>query len=103
MTSSARWVRVLFLAIMSAWPFCFMTAQASPTLVEPAIEQRISQLLGQMTLEEKVAQTVHFDNPTGTDSPHPDYRELTAQGYVGSFENITGAAEINALQKIAVE
>ena len=104
MTSRMRWVRVLLLAIMSAWPFYFVKAQASPQLVDPVIEQRISQLLGQMTLEEKVAQTVHFaDNSTGPGSPHADYREQTAQGHVGSFENITGAAETNSLQKLAVE
>ena len=88
MTSKMLWVRVLLLAIMSAWPFYFVKAQASPQLVDPVIEQRISQLLSQMTLEEKVAQTVHFaDNSTGPGSPHADYREQTAQGHVGSFEN----------------
>jgi beta-glucosidase len=57
-----------------------------------------------MTLEEKVSQTVHFaDNSTGPGSPHADYREQIAQGHVGSLENITGAAETNALQKLAVE
>jgi len=73
-------------------------------LEDAAIEQRVSRLLGQMTLEEKIGQTVHFaDSSTGPGSPHADYREQTAQGRVGSFENITGAAETNSLQKLAVE
>jgi beta-glucosidase len=38
-----------------------------------------------------------------TGSPHADYREQAAQGHVGSFENITGAVETNALQKLAIE
>jgi beta-glucosidase len=73
-------------------------------LDDAAIEQRVSRLLGQMTLEEKIGQTVHFaDSSTGPGSAHADYREQTAQGRVGSFENITGAAETNSLQKLAVE
>jgi beta-glucosidase len=98
-------VRILLLAIILASPLSLLTAQVqAPMLDDAATEQRISQLLSQMTLEEKIAQTVHFaDSSTGPGSPHADYREQTAQGHVGSFENITGAAETNALQKIAVE
>ncbi|MGA7926788.1 MAG: glycoside hydrolase family 3 N-terminal domain-containing protein [Candidatus Sulfotelmatobacter sp.] len=99
-----RLVRILLLAITSTWPVCFLRAQSTPPqLDDPAIEQRVSQLLSQMTLEEKIAQTVHFaDSSTGPGSPHADYREQIAQGHVGSVENITGAAETNALQKLAV-
>jgi beta-glucosidase len=105
MASKTRLLRVLLPAITFTWPLCFLTAQTpAPRLDDPAIEQRINTLLGQMTLEEKVGQLVHFaDSSTGPGSPHPDYREQTAQGYVGSFENITGAAETKALQKLAVE
>src|SRR5580700_4780031 len=95
----------LLLAIVLSSPLSLLKAQAqAPKLDDAAIEQRITQLLSQMTLEEKIAQTVHFaDSSTGPGSPHTDYREQTAQGHVGSFENITGAAETNALQKLAVE
>ena len=105
MASKTRLLHVLLLAITSTWPLCFLRAQGpAPRLDDPAIEQRISKLLSQMTLEEKVGQTVHFaDSSTGPGSPHSDYREQTAMGHVGSFENITGAAETNALQKLAVE
>ncbi|MGA7629663.1 MAG: glycoside hydrolase family 3 N-terminal domain-containing protein, partial [Terriglobales bacterium] len=105
MVSKTRLLCVLLLAITSTWLLCFLRAQErTPQLDDPAIEQRVSKLLGQMTLEEKVGQLVHFaDSSTGPGSPHSDYREQTAQGYVGSFENITGAAETNALQKLAVE
>lgn len=99
-------IRVLLLAItFTSIPFV-LRAQAPPPLQlnDPAIEQRITQLLVQMTLEEKIGQLVHFaDSSTGPGSPHSDYREQTVQGHVGSFENITGAAETNALQKLAVE
>ena len=77
---------------------------AAPPLDIPETEQRITKLLGEMTLEEKIGQLVHFaDSSTGPGAPHPDYREQVAQGGVGSLENITGAAETNALQKLAIE
>jgi beta-glucosidase len=103
--STARVVRVLLLAVTSAWPFWSLRAQElTPRLDDPAIERRITELLGQMTLEEKIGQLVHFaDSSTGPGSPHADYREQAAQGHVGSFENITGAVETNGLQKLAIE
>jgi beta-glucosidase len=98
-----RWNWLPLVAVACLAPS--LQAQApSSHLDDPVIEQRVSQLLGQMTLEEKIAQTVHFaDSSTGPGSPHADFREQTTQGHVGSFENITGAAETNALQKLAVE
>jgi len=98
-----RWDWLPLVAVACLAPF--LQAQAHSThLDDSIIEHRVSQLLSQMTLEEKIAQTVHFaDSSTGPGSPHADYREQTAQGHVGSFENITGAAETNALQKLAIE
>ena len=100
-----RWLGVLLLVVAPACFSSLLRAQTPPSrLDDPIIELRITKLLAQMTLEEKIAQTVHFaDSSTGPGSPHTDYREQTAQGHVGSFENITGAAETNALQKLAVE
>jgi beta-glucosidase len=100
-----RWLGVLLLVVAPACFSSLLRAQTPPSrLDDPLIEQRITKLLAQMTLEEKIAQTVHFaDSSTGPGSRHSDYREQTAQGHVGSFENITGAAETNALQKLAVE
>ena len=100
-----RAVRVLLLATVCAWPVCLLRGQASTAqLNDPAIEQRITKLLGQMTLEEKVGQLAHFaDNSTGPGAPHADSREQIAKGNVGSLENMTGAAQTNELQKIAIE
>jgi hypothetical protein len=104
MASKMCSVRILLLTVASAWPYGLARAQSPQRLDDAAIEQRVRELLGQMTLEEKIGQTVHFaDSSTGPDSPHADYREQAAQGRVGSFENITGAAETNSLQKLAVE
>jgi len=104
MASKLRSVRILFLAAASTWSCGLLSAQSAPQLDDAAIEQRVNRLLGQMTLEEKIGQTVHFaDSSTGPGSPHADYREQAAQGRVGSFENITGAAETNSLQKLAID
>jgi beta-glucosidase len=102
MASKASSARILLLAL--TWPFCFLRAQTpAPRLDNPAIEQRINQLLGQMTLEEKVGQLVHADSSSERETARSDYRERIAKGLVGSLENVTGAAETNALQKLAVE
>src|ERR1700686_3648503 len=106
MATKTRSLRVLLLAVATSWPFCFLGAQAlAPRVDDPAIELRISKLLGQMTLEEKVGQIVHCaaDSSHGPGGARPDYREQIVNGQVGSFENVTGEAETNALQKLAVE
>jgi beta-glucosidase len=104
MASKRRSVRILPLTVVSAWLYGLLWAQSPPRLDDAAIEQRVSRLLGQMTLEEKIGQIVHFaDSSTGPGSPHADYRDQAAQGRVGSFENITGAAETNSLQKLVIE
>jgi beta-glucosidase len=107
MALTISFARRLRFVIAFACPLGLLLAQvpaAAPPLDVPETEQRITKLLGEMTLEEKIGQLVHFaDSSTGPGAPHPDYREQVAQGSVGSLENITGAAETNALQKLAIE
>jgi len=104
---SMSFARVLCFVIAFAFPFDFLRAQipaGAPPLGDLETEKRITKLIGEMTLDEKVGQLVHFaDSSTGPGAPHPDYREQVAQGNVGSLENITGALETNALQKLAIE
>ncbi len=71
----------------------------------PEIEKRIDALLQRMTLEEKVGQLVQCSagTATGPGSTCGDYRGLIAKGQIGSLLNVTGAAETNELQRIAVE
>ena len=68
-------------------------------------EARIAHLLQQMTLEEKVGQMTQFSigTPTGPGTGRSDYKEMVAKGQVGSILNMSGAAQTNAMQKIAVE
>jgi beta-glucosidase len=107
MAFNMSFARRLCFVIALACPFDLLRAQipvGAPPLDDPQNEQRLTKLLGEMTLEEKIGQLVHFaDSSTGPGAPHPDYREQVAHGAVGSVENITGAAETNALQKLAVE
>jgi len=106
MASKMHSVRVLLLVVASAWPFYFLREQTlAPRLDDPAIEQRISKLLEQMTLEEKIGQLVHFsaDSANGPGTSRTDYHQQIAKGQMGSFENVTGAAETNALQRLAIE
>jgi beta-glucosidase len=98
-----RTIRVVFcvLALIS-----FAVAQPSPTWTnDPQIESRVEQLLKQMTLEEKVGQLVTYSQgaPTGPGTGRSDYKEMVARGQLGSIFNLTGEAETNAMQKIAME
>jgi len=68
--------RGLCCVIAFACPLGLLRAQvraAAPPLDDPETEQRITKLLGEMTLEEKIGQLVHFaDSSTGPGAPHPD-------------------------------
>src|SRR5579864_3267042 len=107
MVFKMSFARCLFCVIAFSCPLHLLRAQtpsSAPPLDTPEIEQRITKLLGEMTLQEKIGQLVHFaDSSTGPGAPHPDYKEQIAQGNVGSLENITGATETNVLQKLAID
>ncbi|MGH9907057.1 MAG: glycoside hydrolase family 3 N-terminal domain-containing protein [Pyrinomonadaceae bacterium] len=82
-------------------------AQAVTPLNDPAIEARISALLRQMTLEEKLGQLNQFSGggPTGPTDPstgRSNYKQMIARGQIGSILNVTGAKETNELQRIAM-
>ena len=73
-------------------------------------DERIEDLLSQMTIEEKIGQLNQYSNPylsTGagaaSDSSNFNYDKLIRNGKVGSFLNVLGAEETLRLQKIAVE
>jgi beta-glucosidase len=106
MTSKNRLVRVLLLAVTVTWSFCYLRAQElAPRLDDPEIERRVSALLGQMTLEEKIGQLVRSSAGDANDlgKSGRNFREQIIKGQLASLENLTGAAHTNALQKLAVE
>ncbi|HEV8658141.1 MAG TPA: glycoside hydrolase family 3 N-terminal domain-containing protein [Thermoanaerobaculia bacterium] len=61
------------------------------------VDERVERLLRRMTLQEKLGQLLQY-TPS-----QPDIRELVASGGVGCAFNFGGAAETNALQRVAVE
>lgn len=69
------------------------------------INEQVKNLLAQMTLAEKIGQLAQYSNnlATGASNVKVDQNELAAAGGLGSLFNLTGAAQVNALQKQAVE
>jgi beta-glucosidase len=74
-------------------------------LADRALNARVEKLLKQMTLEEKIGQTVQYSAgfSTGPEGSKISYDELTAQGAIGSILNVDGAEKSNHFQHIAVE
>lgn len=73
------------------------------------IEERITLLMKEMTLEEKVGQMNQYNGTWDFTGPKPEsgseeekYNHLK-QGWVGSMLTIRGVKEVRAVQKIAVE
>jgi beta-glucosidase len=98
----ARWM-LLFFPIFVAIPL--LPQSSHQDLANPKNDARVEALLKRMTLDEKIGQLVQYsyNTATGPGTTRDDYPQLLAQGRIGSFFNITGAQEVNATQKIAVE
>jgi beta-glucosidase len=86
------------------------TAVAQNTqLIKPDTEQRINDLLSEMTLEEKVGQMNQYSGNWDITGPLPEGEdfekryEAIASGKVGSMLNVVGAEATREAQKIAVE
>jgi beta-glucosidase len=67
-------------------------------LIDPAIEARIDDLLGRMTLAEKVGQMVQV-----TPAAVPALEEMIREGRVGSLLSEPDGRKINRYQRLAVE
>ena len=80
-------------------------ASAPGTAALTKFDDRVDALLKQMTLEEKVGQLVQFSNgqATGPENIKVDQKDLLAKGGLGSILNMTGAKEVNEMQRVAVE
>ena len=61
------------------------------------VEQRAKDLLAQMTLSEKIGQTVQYGRCEEREL------KLVAEGKIGSLLNVHGPKRINELQRLAVE
>jgi beta-glucosidase len=94
--------------------FCLSAAfaQSSDSAAVPnaqlagkALNAKVEALLKQMTLEEKIGQTVQYSAgfATGPVGSKVSYDELVAKGAAGSLLNVIGAEQTNHFQHIAVE
>ncbi len=72
-------------------------------------DQKVSMLLDQMTLEEKIGQMNQYNGFWDFTGPEPKGGEAAQKmdnlkkGWVGSMLNVTGVKDVRAVQKIAVE
>ena len=101
-------MRVFRILLVCSLLLGVVTAQSSTPVAwgnDPRVESKIDTLLRRMTLEEKIGQLVTYSAgaPTGPGTGRTDYQEMIAAGRLGSLFNLTGAAETNAMQKIAME
>ncbi|HEV3471300.1 MAG TPA: beta-glucosidase BglX [Pyrinomonadaceae bacterium] len=100
-------IKVLFALMLCLAPAPNAFAQIRPAAWQndPAVERRIDELLGRMTLEEKVGQLNQYSYgmPTGPGTGRSNVEEAIRRGEVGSFLNVTDPALSNRLQRIAME
>ncbi|MBZ5702590.1 MAG: beta-glucosidase BglX [Acidobacteriia bacterium] len=74
---------------------------SSAALSDAEVERRVSALLRQMTLEEKTGQLTQIFYKFIPDSATPE--ERIRKGEAGSYLFVTDPAEVNRLQRVAVE
>jgi beta-glucosidase len=84
------------------------TAAAAPSetgVADLKFDGRIETLLRSMTLEEKIGQLVQYSagQATGPGTGRTDYKDMIAQGQIGSLLNVIDTPQINEYQRIAVE
>jgi beta-glucosidase len=88
---------VLWLHILLMFFALVSTASGKPAQRHSALDIRVSNLLSQMTLEEKIGQLNLFDVDEAGLEP------AIAAGKVGGVLNAAGAAQTNKLQRLAIE
>jgi len=85
--------RLLFIAVLIP----ALLRPASAALPAAERERRIEELLGKMTLEEKLGQLQQLDGEAH--GPYrPEHVELAKKGLLGSTLNVRGAKRVNELQ-----
>jgi beta-glucosidase len=92
----------LTLVALSGGPAFPQSAPARAVRAVDPVEARVTRLLQRMTLEEKIGQLQQLDGEVDGRF-RPEHLELARQGRLGSTLNVRGAANVNELQKAAVE
>jgi Beta-glucosidase-related glycosidases len=87
--------------------FLILSFSSVSIFSQKTIDQKVSELLSKMTLEEKVGQLVQysgFEYATGPQNSNSStVLEEIKRGKVGSMLNVTGAEETRAFQKLALQ
>ena len=80
-------------------------APPNAQLADKALNARVEKLLKQMTLKEKIGQTVQYSAgfATGPSGSKLSYDDLTQHGAIGSMLNVYGPEKTNHYQHIAME
>lgn len=92
--SIRAWIFLLLLAVFAQASFAQRTG--------PAVERRISQLIAQMTVAEKLGQLQQLDGEANG-KYRPEHLEMASKGLLGSTLNVRGAKTTNELQRAALE
>src|SRR5438034_8297803 len=98
-TYGAKLLGLSFCAVLVFANLCGVSAQR-PSRAQ--IEARINELLGRMTLAEKLGQLQQLDGE-GNGNFRPEHLELIRKGLLGATLNVRGAQRTNQLQRVAVE
>ncbi len=100
----------MFCFALSIWtsipaPAAAQSPVPNAQLAGKELNAKVDALLKQMTLEEKIGQTVQYSAgfATGPTGSKVSYDELAEKGAVGSFLNVYGADKVNHYQHIAME
>ena len=98
--AAAAAVVALALTVAGAGPFRQSSAQAVDR--DAAIEARIDDLIGQMTLREKLGQLTMLPAAGPDKNLSDEQKEMVRNGDVGSFLGVFEAANANEAQRVAV-
>ena len=77
--------------------------QATPAAKASSADKKARALLSKMTLDEKVGQMVQYSLWGNWEFNENTQKDWAAEGMIGSFLNVTGAAHTNAYQKYTME
>ena len=74
-------------------------------LANKALNERVENLLKQMTVDEKIGQLTQYSAGvmTGPNGSRLDYNDMIVHGQVGSLFNVVGAKQTNRFQHLAME
>lgn len=84
----------------------FFLAVCTAFAQKKSIDQRVDELLAQMTLEEKIGQLNQYTNdanPTGPLVINPNKQEELKKGLLGSMLNVNGAERTRKYQEMAMQ